>query len=126
MRQSIAVRESGVRNIDQPNGLGRGIWQIDLGAHPDVTVAQAHDQRFAANYAAGLLSGSYDRLSDKYGSKYGDGLVTAAAIREYNAGSKYTASKIKKGLGALNRGTTGNNYVNNVLDIARNCFGYKG
>jgi RHS repeat-associated protein len=46
---AIGVRESGFLNIRQKDGLGRGIFQIDLGQHPNVTDAQAMNPSFAAN-----------------------------------------------------------------------------
>jgi hypothetical protein len=45
------VRETGARNIpEQGGGMGRGYFQIDLGAHPKVTEAQAYDPSFARQF----------------------------------------------------------------------------
>src|SRR5439155_22542626 len=41
MLAAIGIRESRFGGtLIQPDGLGRGIFQIDLGAHPDITQAQ--------------------------------------------------------------------------------------
>jgi hypothetical protein len=123
---AIAVRETGARNINQPDGMGRGIFQIDLGAHPNVTEAQALDPAWSANYAAKLFASNYNTLNNKYGSQVNGGMVTAASVRAYNAGFNYMDKKIKSGVGALDQGTAHNNYVSTVLGVARHCFGYKG
>jgi hypothetical protein len=53
---AIALRESDFRNIPQyRKGHGRGVFQIDLRAHPDVTAVQAFNIGYAANYAAGFI-----------------------------------------------------------------------
>ena len=39
---AIGIRESGFQDINQPNGNGVGIFQIDLGQNPNVTAAQAN------------------------------------------------------------------------------------
>jgi hypothetical protein len=53
---AIALRESDFRNIPQyRKGKGRGVFQIDLRARPDVTAAQAFNIGYAANYAAGFI-----------------------------------------------------------------------
>jgi LysM repeat protein len=63
-------------------GLGRGMFQIDLGQHPNVTEEQAFDPQFSANYAAGLLADAYAR----YGN-WDD------AIKAYNAGNPYSTAR---------------------------------
>jgi len=64
---AIALRESDFQNIDQiGGGLGRGVFQIDLGAHPNITEAQANDINFAATYAANLLASNMAELHASY------------------------------------------------------------
>lgn len=49
---AVAATESGgVTDRVQPNGQGRGLVQIDLGQHPDITEAQAFDPDFAMEWA---------------------------------------------------------------------------
>lgn len=52
---AVVMTESGGRtDAVQPNGEGRGLVQIDLGQHPDVTEAEAFDPDFAADFARRL------------------------------------------------------------------------
>lgn len=68
-------------------GLGRGIMQIDLGAHPNVSEAQAFDPVFAINYAADLLLDGHKRF-DPNDETWDN------AIRAYNAGRNFASEKI--------------------------------
>jgi hypothetical protein len=79
---------------------------------------------WAVDFAARHISSSIARLSN---SGYSDDLILAAAVREYNAGTKYTMSKLEQSeargdIVPLDRGTTRNNYASNVLQLARHCF----
>lgn len=114
---AIGVRETGFTSINQRGGGGRGIFQIDIYAHPGMGKIAKNPTR-AANYAAGLLESGINRYSD---TGYSDELVEAAAVRDYNAGSKYTMNKLAGGIPALDRGTT-SNYASKVPAIANNCF----
>jgi len=67
-------------NINEySGGKGRGMFQIDLGQHPDVTEEQAKNIRFATDYAAKLLKEAFDRFGN-----WDD------AIKAYNAGDPYS------------------------------------
>jgi soluble lytic murein transglycosylase-like protein len=121
---AIGIRESNfTANAVQQDGHGRGAFQIDccgdIGnkppAHPGVSQQQAFDVNFAANFAADLLSSSMNRWSN-----FGN-IAGPAAIRDYNAGSRYTATKSLLGIPALYRGTTQNNYVSNTINLM-DCF----
>ncbi|MGE5648368.1 MAG: RHS repeat-associated core domain-containing protein [Acidobacteriota bacterium] len=50
MVAAIGIRETGFRNIKQLNGQGVGVFQIDLGQHPEVTAKQAHDLTWSAKW----------------------------------------------------------------------------
>lgn len=117
---SIAIRETGFRNIREVGaGHGWGIFQIDDRSHKNAKTIGSNPQQ-SAQYAAALLASNIARYI-----AYGPDLSVAAGIRDYNAGSKYTKKKLDSGGGiaALDRGTTGNNYASNVLNLARYCFG---
>lgn len=78
---AVAKQESGFDpSIRQPDGLGRGMFQLDLGQHKDVTEADAFDPNFAADYAAKLLREGFDRTGTWEG-----------ALRYYNGGPNYNS-----------------------------------
>lgn len=109
---AIGLRESGYRNIDQPDGLGRGIFQIDLGAHPDVTEAQAHDLAFSADYAAALLASNMATLRAEFPDFTAEQLTQATAA-SYNFGT----DDISGNPATIDVGTTGGNYGSNVVAL---------
>lgn len=114
---AIGVRETGFRNSAQPDGLGRGIFQIDLGQHPDVSLSTAFDPLASGDVAAGLLNQGFQQYAI-----LGPRLALAAGIRDYNARPKTTFMKaVTGGIRALDRGTARGNYVSNVLDLV-DCF----
>lgn len=117
---AVGVRESGLPanpDVVQPNGSGRGLFQIDLGAHPGVSVAQAFDPSFSANYAANLLSTNMSTLASQYPNLNGAQLTQATAA-SYNFGT----GNISGNPNTIDVGTTGGNYGSNVAAIAGNCF----
>jgi RHS repeat-associated protein len=117
MLAAIAVRETGVRNIPQRGGgMGRGIFQIDLGAHPNVTEAQAYNPTFAANYAANLLDSNMNTLAAAHPNLNPAQLLQATAA-SYNFGTK----NISGNPNTIDVGTTGNNYGMNVV-LLMDCF----
>lgn len=82
---AVAKHESGSTfdpTIRQPDGLGRGIFQLDIGQHPDVTEDEAFDPHFAADYAAKLLREGFDRTGSWEG-----------ALRYYNGGPAYNSNR---------------------------------
>jgi RHS repeat-associated protein len=114
---AIGIRESGFKNLAQSGGgLGRGIFQIDRGAHPEVSNRQAYDPTWSANWTAGNAAAGIE----KYGGQNPQ-LSNAIAARFHNAGGKYMVGKIARGIPALDRGTAHHNYVSNILDLM-NCF----
>ena len=63
-------------------GLGRGMFQIDIGQHKSVTEDEAFDPNFAANFAANLLKEGFDRTGSWEG-----------ALRYYNGGPAYNSNR---------------------------------
>lgn len=72
-------------------------------------------------------SGQSDDTVTKYeGAGFTPELSLAGAIRNHNAGPKFTLRKLERdtrrgGIRNLNAGTWHNNYVSNVLDLM-DCF----
>lgn len=117
MLGAIGIRESGFGGtLIQPDGLGRGIFQIDLGAHPNVTEAQALDPVFAAHYAAQLLATNYASLAAAHPNLNTSQLLQATAA-SYNFGT----GNISGNPNTIDVGSTGNNYGSNVMKLT-DCF----
>jgi len=130
MLGAIGLRESDFTpNAIQSDGHGRGAFQIDccgdIGerapAHPDVSQKDAFDVGFSSRFASNLLGSSM-----RHWSSLGN-IAGPVAIREYNAGGRYSLSKALFGIPALDRGTTNSikgqsgNYVSNVVNLM-DCF----
>jgi RHS repeat-associated protein len=115
----IALRESGFNNVVQANGNGVGIFQIDLGKNPGVTVGQAMDMSWAANWAAATLSANASALSNTFPGMTGAALQHAVAA-SYNRGLGGVTRDLRGGL-SPDAHTTNHNYGSNVLDLA-SCF----
>lgn len=114
---AIGVRETGFMNIaQQGGGLGRGVFQIDLGAHPNVSAAQAFDASFSANYAADLLAHNSSVLAARFPNLLPEQLLQATAA-SYNFGT----GNISGNPATIDVGTTGNNYGANVIALMA-CF----
>lgn len=109
---AIGIRETDFRDISQPDGLGRGVFQIDLGAHPDVTLAEANDLTFSANYAAHILASNMATLASEFPNFTHDQLLQATAD-SYNFGT----SNISGNPATMDQGSTGNDYGSNVMDL---------
>ena len=115
---AISLRESdAIETRVGDYGHGHGAFQIDDRYHPIEAATVANDFDLAANFAAGLISGAYQ----KYSLQVNPQIALAAAIRDYNASSTLTPTLLATG-GSLDTKTTGRNYVSNVLAIAANCF----
>ena len=107
------MRESGFRDISQiGGGKGEGVFQIDLGAHPDVSKAQADDLNFSANYAANLLQTNMTELATNYPS-FTPAQLEQATAASYNFGT----GNITGNPATIDQGSTGNNYGSNVVDL---------
>ena len=113
MLAGIGIRETDFRDINQSGGgLGRGVFQIDIGEHPDVTEAEANDINFAANYAANILQQNMAVLAEKFPKFTHEQLLQATAA-SYNFGT----GNISGNPATIDQGTTGNNYGSNVLNL---------
>lgn len=108
----IALRETNFQDISQPNGLGRGVFQIDLGQHPDVSEGQANDLSFSANYAANILAQDHSTLAAQH-PNFTAAQLTQATAASYNFGT----SNISGNPDTIDEGTTGNNYGSNVVNM---------
>ncbi len=114
---AIGIRETGFRNISQiGGGLGRGIFQIDLGVNPSVTEADANEIAYATHFAAHMLAMNMDTLSTKYPNLTSTKLLQATAA-SYNFGT----ANISGNPNTIDVGSTGNNYGSNILALM-NCF----
>jgi hypothetical protein len=120
MLAAIGLRETSFQNIAQVGGgMGRGVFQIDIGKNPSVTEAQAFDPIFAASWAANLLSTNMNTLAGKFSDLTPDQLLQATAA-SYNFGTK----NISGHPDTIDAGTTGNNYGSNVVSLM-DCFRYR-
>lgn len=103
----VATESGGVTDRVQPNGKGRGLVQIDLGQHPDVTEAQAFDPVFAMRWALDHSKGDPARLGAPlfYGPRDHPEVASAAkatALRanpEAHEDGKPAWQKLADGLG---------------------------
>src|SRR5579885_1653148 len=55
MIAAMGIRETGWHDVNQANGQGVGVFQIDLGQNPDVTRQEATNIAWAAHWAATTL-----------------------------------------------------------------------
>ena len=94
---AVGIEETGFRNVWQgcttdpscANADGAGIWQIDLGpngGNPNVSVQQAFDPTWAADYSANKLSNNMNTLAAKFPNFTPDQLTQATAA-SYNFGT---------------------------------------
>jgi RHS repeat-associated protein len=114
---AIGVRESGFQNVWQSGGgMGAGVFQIDLGANPNVTAAQAFNLPFAANYAAGMLASNSAYLASAFPS-FTPGQLLQATAASYNFG----VGNISGNPATIDQGSTNNNYGSNVVRLMQ-CF----
>jgi soluble lytic murein transglycosylase-like protein len=98
---------------------GAGTFQIDLGpkgGHPDVSVEQAFDPAWAANYAANMLATNMNYLGNTFPNFTPPQLIQAAAA-SYNFGT----SNIHGNPNRIDVGTTNNNYGIDILFLM-DCF----
>ncbi len=112
----IGVRETGYRNMRQPNGMGRGVFQIDLRANPGVTEAQAMDVAWAANWAAAQIAANLRDIQSRF-PRFTQAQAMQAAVAAYNLGTR----GISGNPATIDDGSPGDNYGRNVRDIAT-CF----
>jgi phage-related minor tail protein len=93
------------------------VFQIDLGAHPNITAVQAFNIPFAANYAAGLLSWNQSYLGAKFPT-----FTPSQILQGTAAGYNFDPVRnIRGDPNAIDRGTTQGNYGSNVMGLM-SCF----
>ncbi len=109
---AIGIRETDFRNIDQKNGLGRGVFQIDMGQNHHITADQAHDINIAANVAAAILADNAAFVAAHFFDyEPEEQLQATAAI--YNMSRRH----LTQDPDMIDRHTTGHNYGSNVMDL---------
>ena len=127
---SVAIRETGhygLASIPQQGGPGHGHgeFQLDENTWGSPIPSWVYNPQFAAVAAAGQL-----RMNAEYFQRrgYGPWGQLAGALHAYNHGFQDLGplrGVDSSGLSAFaDRGTWGNNYVSNVIAIARECFGF--
>ena len=117
---AIGIRETGFLNKPQDGGgLGRGTFQIDLGAHPDVTEVQAYDLTFSANYAAKVLANNMALLGARF-PNFTPGQLLQATAASYNIGTDRRRG-ISGNPNTIDVKTTHDNYGSNVVNLMQ-CF----
>jgi soluble lytic murein transglycosylase-like protein len=99
--------------------------QIDLGYHPDMLDLATYPAQNVF-YGARLLAQNYN-ICERNPGRIPD-VITGLALRSYNGGANSAWMGATADLGILNPsvfdpGTTGGNYVSNVLGL-RNCFNF--
>ena len=85
MLAAVGIEESRFRNVPQNGGQAVGIWQIDLGQHPEVTAQQASDPVWAANWVANQLASNMNYMGNRFSAFNADQVAQAAAAA-YNIG----------------------------------------
>jgi hypothetical protein len=118
MLAAIAVRETGVLNVNETDGagVGVGIFQITVSPDSGVTAAQASNVTFAANFAANMLATNMSTLATLYPNLDPQQLQQATAA-SYNFGTP----NITGNPNTIDVGSAGNNYGSNILGLM-NCF----
>lgn len=110
---AIAIRETNFKNASSFDN-GWGVFQLTN--QPGVSKQEAYDVRFAANYAAKMLSRNMAYIKRKF-PNFTPGQLLQATAASYNFGP----GNIRGNADAIDRGTTGNNYGQNVI-LLMNCF----
>jgi len=119
MMAAIGIRETGFVNIEQSNGFGRGVFQIDIQQNPSVTGQNAGDLSWAAIWVANYLQQSYDQINGIISFEDPSNLSIAVAA-SYNRGLPGTITDITRGISPDVK-TTRHNYGTNVFNLM-SCF----
>ncbi|ATJ92855.1 hypothetical protein HK16_03400 [Acetobacter senegalensis] len=113
MLAGIGLRETNFQTENQiGGGGGRGVFQIDITKHPEVSEAQANDLNFAADWAANYLAQNKATIQQLNPNFTGQDLDHAVAA-SYNLGPNSFSGDPSK----IDIGSTGNNYGGNVLGM---------
>jgi len=119
---AIGIRETGFLNIREsqnPAGMGRGVFQIDIGANPSVTEGQAMNFVWATDWAIAKLTSNRASLSAAF-PQMSQSDLTAAMIATWNHGLAGVSTNLRNGV-SVDQGTTNGNYSANVLNLQK-CF----
>jgi len=116
MLAAVGLRETAFQNINQTNGNGVGVFQIDLGVNSSVTASQAGNMSWAANYAAQMLNSNMATLAASY-PNLTQGQLLQATAASYNFGT----GNISGNPNTIDVGTTNNNYGSNITQLMT-CF----
>jgi RHS repeat-associated protein len=126
MLAAIAIRESGVQDVNEQDGagVGVGVFQITVTNNNQnpakgPTVAEADNLEWAADYAAQLLNSNMAYLGKKFPNYTPTQLLQATAA-SYNM-NPYKPGNFTGNPGTIDIGTTGNNYGSNILQLM-SCF----
>ena len=113
---AIGIRETGFRNIDNPNPKDPGWGYFQLTRQPGVSYAQARDLTFSANYAARMLANNMRYLRSRY-PRFTQAQLLQATAASYNFGT----DDVSGNPNTIDVGTTRNNYGQSIV-LMMNCF----
>jgi len=126
MIAAIGIRETGFRNIygnsyqdNQGNwheNLGRGVFQIDIGQHPEVSESLAMNTTWAATWAMNYLRANYSNWCPETSV-----LTRLIFSRHWQHPITLALGIISGNPDTIDVGSTNNNYGSNILDLMA-CF----
>jgi len=127
MLAAIAIRESGVQDVNENDGagVGVGIFQITVknnNQNPKngPTVNEANNLMWSANYAAQLLNSNLAYLAKQFPNFTASQLLQATAA-SYNM-NPYKPGNFTGNPNTIDKGTAGGNYGSNIMNLMNNCF----
>lgn len=125
MLAAVAVRESGVQDVNEQDGagVGVGVFQITVANNNQnpangPTAAEANNLGWAASYATQLLSSTMAYLGKKFPNFTPTQLLQATAA-SYNI--SYKPGNFTGNPNTIDAGTAHGNYGSNVLQLM-SCF----
>jgi hypothetical protein len=120
------VESSGFQDLVEDDGLGRGPFRINMGQ--GVTLEQANDLAFAANWTAAELAKNSRYLKSRI-SGVSSELLLWMTISSHNTGARGQIRRYRNGhdpdwyTSPQGNGNFGNRYGRTILDLM-SCFGY--
>jgi len=112
MLAAIGIRETGFRNINQPDGNGVGVFQIDIWQNPSVSRDDAADLDWSARWAANTLARNRAVLAARFPNLTASQLLQATAA-SWNLG----VGGISGNPDTIDVGSTGGNYGSNIVRL---------
>jgi hypothetical protein len=116
MLAAIGIRESGFLDVLQSDGQGAGVFQIDVGKNKKVTVENARNLAWAADWVAATLAANFNKLAGLYPNFDAAHLMQATAA-SWNLG----VGGISGNPDTIDVGSPRNNYGSNIMDLMT-CF----